>query len=140
MTEVAFIALGSNLGDRAAHLASARKRIAQLPGTRVLAESDIDETAPLGGLSQPPYLNQMVAIETTLPPRQLLGALQDIERERGRSPAERWASRPLDLDIVLYDDVASDDEQLRLPHPGLATRDFWRRHLASLRSALEGRP
>lgn len=140
MTEVAFIALGSNLGDREAHLASARERIGQLPGTRLLAASDIDETAPLGGLPQPPYLNQMLAIETTLSPRRLLGALQDIERERGRVPAERWASRPLDLDIVLYDDLTSDDDQLRLPHPGLASRDFWQRHLASLRNALEGAP
>jgi 2-amino-4-hydroxy-6-hydroxymethyldihydropteridine diphosphokinase len=82
----------------------------------------------------------MVAIETTLRPRQLLHALQEVERDRGRVPAARWASRPLDLDIVIYDDVTSDDDELRLPHPGLATRDFWQRHLAALRRALAGPP
>ena len=140
MTEVAFIALGSNLGDRAAHLASARQRISELRDTRVLAASEVDETAPLGGMDQPPYLNQMLAVETSLAPRELLRALHDIERERGRTRGERWASRTLDIDIVTYDDVVMDDDTLRLPHPGLASRPFWQRQAASLRTALAREP
>jgi len=73
-----YVALGSNLGDRQAHLAFARERLAALPGTVLLATSAVEETAPLGGRAQPPYLNQMVVLETTLPPRALLDACQRI--------------------------------------------------------------
>ena len=135
-TEVAFVALGSNLGDRAAHLAAARDAIARLPGCSVRAASAVEETAPLGGLAQPPYLNQMIAVETSLTPAELLAALQGIERSAGRERGERWAPRTLDLDIVLFDDLRVDDPDLTIPHPGLASRDFWRRELDELRSAL----
>jgi 2-amino-4-hydroxy-6-hydroxymethyldihydropteridine diphosphokinase len=80
---VAFIALGSNLGDRAAYLARARAALAALPGSRLLAESSIEETAPLGPADQPAYLNQMVALETPLTPRARLGRLLDIEQREG---------------------------------------------------------
>ena len=83
-TEHVFVALGSNLGDRAAHLAAARDAIARLPGTRLVAASAVEETAPLGDAPQPPYLNQMVLLETDLDPRPLLAALQAIEHARGR--------------------------------------------------------
>ena len=69
--ERAFIALGSNLGDREGHLAAARAALAALPRTRLVAASRVEETAPLGGMDQPPYLNQMVALETALEPRTL---------------------------------------------------------------------
>ena len=78
----------------------------------------------------------MLAIETTLDPQRLLRELHAIERDEGRTRTERWGSRTLDLDIVLYDNVTSNDEALRLPHPGLATRDFWQRQLASLRETM----
>ncbi|MGH7578923.1 MAG: 2-amino-4-hydroxy-6-hydroxymethyldihydropteridine diphosphokinase, partial [Gemmatimonadales bacterium] len=77
--ERAYIALGSNLGDRAGHLAAARAALAALPRTRLLAESAVEETVPLGGMDQPPYLNQMVLLETALAPRALLAACQAIE-------------------------------------------------------------
>ncbi len=132
MPDVAYVALGSNLGDRERYLAAAREAIARLPASRVVAASGIEETEPLGGLQQPSYLNQMVKLETTLEPRELLRHLHDIEQELGRSRGERWAARTIDLDLVRYDEVASDDPELLLPHPGLATRKFWQRALAEL--------
>jgi 2-amino-4-hydroxy-6-hydroxymethyldihydropteridine diphosphokinase len=140
MPEQAFIALGSNLGDRASHLAFARSSLAALPGTTVLAASDVEETEPLGERSQPRYLNQIVALETALTPRLLLERLHEIERARGRVRDERWASRTLDLDLVAYDDVSIDEPGLTVPHPGLRDREFWQRQLAEARArAVEGR-
>ena len=104
--ERVFVALGSNLGDREAHLAAARAALAALPRTRLVGASRVEETAPLGGMEQPPYLNQMVLLETALEPRALLAACQAIERSRGRVRAEHWGSRTLDLDIVRYGDRA----------------------------------
>lgn len=132
--ERAFVALGSNLGDRAEHLRMARSSLGRLPGTVLLAASAVEETDPLGGLPQPPYLNQMVVLETTLTPRALLGALQEIERSAGRVRTTRWGARTLDLDIVRYGDQRIDDPDLIIPHPELPNRDFWLRELAELRA------
>jgi 2-amino-4-hydroxy-6-hydroxymethyldihydropteridine diphosphokinase len=130
--ERAYVALGSNVGDRAGHLAAARAALAALPGTCLLAESAVEETAPLAGMDQPPYLNQMVLLETVLEPRALLAACQAIERSRGRVRAERWGPRTLDLDIVRYGHRRMADPDLIIPHPGLSDRDFWIRELAEL--------
>lgn len=132
---IAYIALGSNLGDRAAHLALGRERIAALPGSRLLGTSRVEETAPLGDVPQGPYLNQMVAVETALPADVLLEALHAIEREAGRERRVRWGPRTLDLDIVLIEGETRDDGRLVLPHPALQDRDFWQRELAELRGA-----
>ena len=134
--DLAFIALGSNVGDRAKHLAAARHAIAALPDTFIVAASDIEETEPLGGLQQENYLNQMLAVKTALEPMQLLSELQGIETANGRARGERWAPRTLDLDIVAYGDTALASAQLTLPHPGLAQRDFWRREMAQLEERL----
>ncbi len=130
----AFVALGSNLGDREAHLAFAREGLGALPATQVVAVSSVEETAPLGGRRQPNYLNQMVRIRTRLTARALLDGCQHIERAAGRTrdAEERWQSRTLDLDIVRFDDVTLDEPGLTLPHPGLPERDFWQRELAEL--------
>ncbi|HEX5818477.1 MAG TPA: 2-amino-4-hydroxy-6-hydroxymethyldihydropteridine diphosphokinase [Gemmatimonadales bacterium] len=128
----AVIALGSNLGNRHEHLRSARAALGALPGTRLVAATRVEETAPLGGLEQPPYLNQMVLVETTLAPLDLLRALQAIETANGRERRGHWGSRTLDLDIVRYDDLVLATTDLTLPHPGVATRDFWQRELAEL--------
>jgi 2-amino-4-hydroxy-6-hydroxymethyldihydropteridine diphosphokinase len=130
--ERAFVALGSNLGDREEHLAAARAALAALPRTRLVAASRVEETAALGGMDQPAYLNQMVALETRLEPRALLAACQAIEHSRGRVRTERWGARTLDLDIVRYGDRRVDEPDLIIPHPGLPHRDFWQRELAEL--------
>ena len=132
--ERVYVALGSNLGDREAHLENGRLALASLPRTRLLAASSIEETAPLGGKQQPPYLNQMVLLETGLEPHALLEACQAIELAEGRERTERWDSRTLDLDIVKYGTRHVRDPDLIIPHPGLSTRDFWRRELAELNS------
>ncbi len=132
--ESAYVALGSNLGDRRAHLAGARRALAALPGTELVAASTIEETAPLGGADQPPYLNQMVLLATRLDPDALLAACHEIERAAGRERRTRWASRTLDLDIVQFGDRRLARADLTLPHPGLAEREFWRRELAELQS------
>jgi 2-amino-4-hydroxy-6-hydroxymethyldihydropteridine diphosphokinase len=133
--DVAYVALGSNLGDRAAHLARARAAIAALPRTRVLAESAVEETAPIGPAGQGGYLNQMLAVETELAPRELLAALQAIERTAGRVRTVRWGARTLDLDIVLFDRQRVSEPDLVVPHPELPNREFWQRELAELRGA-----
>jgi 2-amino-4-hydroxy-6-hydroxymethyldihydropteridine diphosphokinase len=132
--ERAFVALGSNVGDREGHLRTALAALRRLPGTDLIAVSAIEETEPLGGMSQPPYLNQMVVLETTLSPRALLDALHDIEHQAGRVRSSRWEARTLDLDIVRYGDQRVDEPDLIIPHPGLPNRDFWLRELAELRS------
>jgi 2-amino-4-hydroxy-6-hydroxymethyldihydropteridine diphosphokinase len=136
MRDVAYIALGSNLGAREDHLAVGRAGIAALPKSSVLAATDPEETEPFGTPGQGHYLNQMVALETELQPRELLAALLEIERLAGRVRRERWGPRTLDLDIVLFDHQTVNDEALTVPHPGLKDRDFWQRGLAELRGAL----
>ena len=130
--ERVYVALGSNMGDRAAHLAHARARLAGLPATRLVRVSQVEETAPLGPVPQGPYLNQMVLLETALEPRELLEQLHAIEAERGRVRRERWGPRTLDLDIVRYGDRAVREPELTIPHPELPQRDFWRRELTEL--------
>jgi 2-amino-4-hydroxy-6-hydroxymethyldihydropteridine diphosphokinase len=128
------VALGSNLGDRDAHLRVAREALALLPETSLTAASAIEETLPLGGLDQPPYLNQMVLLETGLEPRALLLALQAIERREGRERKERWGPRTLDLDIVRFGNRRVNERDLIIPHPELPHRDFWQRELAEIES------
>ena len=130
--ERAYVALGSNLGDRAAHLAAARAALAALPRTRLVAASGVEETDPLGGMEQPAYLNQMVLLETALEPRALLAACQAIERSRGRVRTDRWGARTLDLDIVRYGHRRIINPDLIIPQPELSHRDFWLRELAEL--------
>ncbi len=130
--ESVFVALGSNLGDRARYLAFGRDELASLPTTVLVAESQVKETVPIGPRGQPRYLNQMVLLHTHLTPRQLLGRCQEIERRAGRVRTERWGSRTLDLDIVRFGDRVVDDPDLRIPHDGLQHRRFWQDELAEL--------
>ena len=136
MTSVrVYLALGSNLGNREAALALARERLAVLPGVQLRAVSSIESTAPLGGLDQPTYLNQMLVLDTTLAPEELLAVCQRIETEAGRVRTASWAPRTLDLDIVRYGTVQVNLPGLVLPHPGLPGREFWRRELDELHRA-----
>lgn len=126
------MALGSNVGDRAAHLAHARARLGALPQTRVVAESRVEETAPVGPVPQGPFLNQMVLLDTTLEPAALLAHCRAIEAERGRERRERWGPRTLDIDIVRFGDRVLRTPELTLPHPEITNRDFWQRELAEV--------
>ena len=138
MFDVAFVALGSNLGDRTAILANARAALARLPKTRIIGESSVEETEPLGPVEQPRFLNQMLALETGLSPRELLEHLLAIERAAGRTRGVRWGPRTLDLDIVRYAKQTVSDPDLRVQHPELPNRPFWQRELAELNAIAHG--
>ena len=138
MPDVAYIALGSNLGNRDLALARARAAIAAIRDTRLIAATEVEETEPIGTIPQGKFLNQMVAVSTTLPPRTLLAALHRIERAAGRVRATRWGPRTLDLDIVMIEGKEYVDEALVVPHPELPNRDFWQRELAELRGSANG--
>jgi len=137
MDDVAYIALGSNLGDREAQLRAASERIANIPGVTVIAATPIEETAPVGPVSQGSFLNQMMALRTSLAPRALLDALHAIEDGLGRERAVRWGPRTIDLDIVAFEQATVDDPDLVVPHPEIPNRDFWQRELALLRRGTE---
>jgi 2-amino-4-hydroxy-6-hydroxymethyldihydropteridine diphosphokinase len=134
--ETVYVALGSNLGDRAGYLAAGRSALSALPDTHLVAVSDVEETAPLGPADQPSYLNQMVALKTTLEPIELLGRLHEVERANGRVRAVRWGPRTLDLDIVRFGDRHVEAPGLVLPHPELPNRVFWQREMEQLHGKL----
>src|SRR5947209_17615730 len=100
MAERVYVALGSNLGDRAGHLAHARARLAALPRTRLVRASRVEETAPLGPIAQGPYLNQMVLLETELEPTELLPHLHPLEADGGRVRPAGWAPPTRGPDLV----------------------------------------
>ena len=135
MPDVAYIALGSNVGNRELSLARARSAIAAIRDTTIIAATEVEETDPIGPIPQGKYLNQMVAISTTLPPRTLLAALHRIERAAGRVRAAKWGPRTLDLDIVMIEGKEYSDDALVIPHPELPNRDFWQRELAQLKGS-----
>jgi 2-amino-4-hydroxy-6-hydroxymethyldihydropteridine diphosphokinase len=126
MAAIAYIGLGSNLGDRRATLEAALARL------RPLRASTVIETEPWGLRDQPPFLNQVAEIETERAPRVLLASLQELEREFGRVRRERWGPRTLDLDLLLFGDRAVREPGLEVPHPRLAERRFVLEGLAEL--------
>ncbi len=132
--ERVYIALGSNLGERERHLANARSALAKIPLTKMLAESSIEETSPIGGSPQGNFLNQMVLLATGLDPYRFLKALQAIEDANGRERPERWSPRTLDLDIVKFGTRRLRDSDLTIPHPELPNRDWWQREIEELDS------
>jgi 2-amino-4-hydroxy-6-hydroxymethyldihydropteridine diphosphokinase len=121
----AYVGLGSNLGDRAAHLQFAVRGLAARAGA-VVAVSPVYETEPVGGPPQPDYLNAVVALDTELDARSLLGVAKALEREAGRDfdDAPRWSPRPLDIDILLVGDVRLSEPDLIVPHPRIHQRAF----------------
>ena len=122
----AYIAMGSNLGDRQRAIAGGLDAIAKLESTSITACSTIIETDPVGPGEQGVYLNAVVHISTALVPRELLNKLMAIEACFGRDRSEgvRWGSRTLDLDILVYGDRVIDEPGLMIPHPRMHTRDF----------------
>jgi 2-amino-4-hydroxy-6-hydroxymethyldihydropteridine diphosphokinase len=125
-TNRAAVGLGSNLGDREAHLRAALEAMGQTPGVRVVRVSAFVQTAAVGPLAQGPFLNAAAVIETTLCPRELLGVLQEIERSHGRDRGRetRWGPRTLDMDLLLFGDTVIDEPGLTVPHPRLHERAF----------------
>jgi len=130
----AAIALGSNLGDRRAHLEGAVRALALTPGVDVVRVSTFIETDPVGPGDQGAYLNGAMLIETTLGARDLLARLHTIERAYGRdrSQTQRWGPRTLDLDLILFADQIIDEPGLKVPHPRLAERPFVLEPLAEI--------
>jgi 2-amino-4-hydroxy-6-hydroxymethyldihydropteridine diphosphokinase len=120
----AYLALGSNLGDRLSYLQAAVDALAAQSSTRVVAVSRVYETDPVGGPVQDDYLNAVVAIDTTLGPDALLAFAHELERDARRTRKERWGPRTLDVDILLYGGVRRDDERLTIPHPRMWSRGF----------------
>lgn len=122
----AAIAIGSNLGDRVAHMRFALDALARLPSTQLLAASNLLETEPVGDVPQGRYLNAAALVLTRLAPRELLAHLLALERQRGRerSVGTRWGPRTLDLDLLVFGDRVIDEPGLTVPHPRLRERRF----------------
>ena len=124
MPERAYIAIGSNLGDRHAYLEAGLKEVAALPGTRLTAVSRAYETPPLGPVAQPDFLNAIFAVETSLAPEPLLAALLAAEKKHQRQRRIHWGPRTLDLDLLLYGERVVESATLTLPHPHMHERSF----------------
>lgn len=122
---LAFIALGSNLGDAQAQVLGAFGALDGLAQTRLVARSSLYLTPPWGVLDQPAFINAVAQIDTALTPHELLDALLKVERDAGRvRDGERWGPRTLDLDVLHMEGVALSDDRLTLPHPRMAERAF----------------
>lgn len=131
----AYLALGSNLGDRAAHLNAALTAIADLPGVADVQPSAFYETAPVGPQDQGHFLNAAARVVTTLPPEDLLRELLALENQLGRPPRderEPWGPREIDLDLLLYGDEVIDRPGIAVPHPRMHERGFVLRPLCGL--------
>jgi 2-amino-4-hydroxy-6-hydroxymethyldihydropteridine diphosphokinase len=125
MATTAYIALGSNLGDRAGMLRAAIAKLDEAPGTRVTRVSTFLENPAVGGpADSPPFLNAAAAVETDLDAPSLLATLLSIEQGLGRHRREKWGPRTIDLDLLLFGDAVIDSEQLTVPHPLMHLRDF----------------
>ena len=119
----AYVALGSNLGDREENLRTALKHL-QENGVEVIKTSTFIETEPYGVTDQPGFVNAVCQVETELAPLELLRLLLSIEQEMGRVRLRRWGERNIDLDLLLYEDAVLKSEELTLPHPDMQNRDF----------------
>jgi len=130
---VAYLGVGSNLGDRAANIAAGIERLRGVPGVEVVAASPLHESEPVGGGRQPRFLNGAVHLRTTLSPHGLLDVCLAIEQERGRAARHgRDEPRPLDLDVLWFGGRTIDTARLRVPHPRMFDREFVLRPLREL--------
>ena len=122
----AYVGLGSNLGEREAALRQALEALGRTEAVEVVAVSTFRETDPVGVLDQPRFVNAAAALETSLPPRELLEWLLEVERALGRDrdAEERWGPRTIDLDLLLYGNEEIDEPGLEVPHPRLNERAF----------------
>jgi 2-amino-4-hydroxy-6-hydroxymethyldihydropteridine diphosphokinase len=136
----AFLGIGSNLGDRLAHLQLAVDHLAAAAGVRVTAVSAVYETDPVGGPVQDDFLNAVVEVDTSLDPHDLLARAHDAETAARRVRTVRWGPRTLDVDVLWIDGYTSDDPALTVPHPRLSERGFVLAPLHDLDPTLAPRP
>ena len=127
----AYLGLGTNLGRRPRNLSAARRRLRQ-KGARILRQSRVIETEPWGFTKQPRFLNQVIEVDWTGTPRQLLKATKEVEEEGGRKPTRRWGPRVIDVDILLFGDERINQRDLVVPHPRIGEREFVRESLREL--------
>lgn len=120
----ALLSLGANIGDRAAAISRAIDAIRATDGISVVQVSPMYETAPVGYLAQPSFINSAVLIESTLAPEELLSRLREIESRLGRVSRERWHEREIDIDILLFGDHVIDSDELSIPHHEMHRRRF----------------
>jgi 2-amino-4-hydroxy-6-hydroxymethyldihydropteridine diphosphokinase len=133
-----YLGLGSNLGRRRAAITAALGWLAQHPRIALRRHSGLIETEPWGVSDQPRFINAVVEIETSLPPRELLEQLKSAERALGRRERkQKWGPREIDIDILLYGDEVIDEATLTIPHPCLTERAFVIRQLLELDNALK---
>ncbi|MGE5177699.1 MAG: 2-amino-4-hydroxy-6-hydroxymethyldihydropteridine diphosphokinase [Bacteroidota bacterium] len=119
-----YVGIGSNLGDREFLIRKAVESLRLLPQTNVSRVSSLYDTDPVGETDQPPFLNAVAWIETELPPRDLLWQMLLIEKRMGRVRSRRWGPRPIDLDLLFYDDEVIEEPDLQVPHPEAHRRAF----------------
>lgn len=132
-----YVGIGANLDDPQQQVTTALGELARLPQSRLTRASSLYRTPPMGPPGQPDYINAVAELETTLAPHALLDELQALERAHRRVRAEHWGPRTLDLDLLLYGQAVIDDERLRVPHPGVATRAFVLLPLAEIAPSLD---
>jgi len=120
----AAVSVGSNVGDRLAHLQAAVDGLHGAPGVDVVAVSSVVETDPVGGPDQPDFLNAVVVLETSWAPEDLLTLAQSLEAAAGRVRGERWGPRTLDVDVLAVGALTRSGPRLTLPHPRAAERAF----------------
>ena len=135
---IAYLGIGSNMGDRASQIEEALAMIARLPETKLLRRSPLYESKPWGKTDQPDFLNIVVEISTSLNPQLLLRHAKSIEARLDRGPGEQWGPRPIDIDILLYGDKRLRTATLVLPHQRMWERHFVLRPLADLLPDLIG--
>ena len=120
----AYIGVGTNIGDRLQNIGNAIDALRHLPGTQVTKVSDVYETEPWGYTQQDDFLNACIEVETTLSPKTLLGACLGIEAAFGRERPFKNSPRILDMDLLLYEGVSMNEDELTLPHPRISERAF----------------
>lgn len=134
---IAFVGLGSNLGDRAARIEAAIQEMDAVRGLQVLERTGLMETAPWGFEPQPHFLNAIARVSTTLEPDVLMTTLKGIEAALGRTPSEVvWGPREIDLDILLYGERVVDSPHLKVPHPRMLDRRFIIEQLVELDASI----
>jgi 2-amino-4-hydroxy-6-hydroxymethyldihydropteridine diphosphokinase len=134
---VAYLATGSNLGERGTQLQRAARSL-ERRGVRILRAGRVHETEPFGVEDQPAFLNQVLEVEWNGSAHDLLLAAKDVERELGRTPTFRWGPREIDVDILLFGEEKIAEPDLTIPHPGLRQRRYLQEQLAELRPDLSG--